>query len=81
MNKILLLTTFFFLSIEIICSDHLTVFREELRYTYYRYNLRKPPSHQILCINDNPRDAVIWNNHLEWNFESDTNKESSFGKY
>ncbi|XP_057330031.1 uncharacterized protein LOC130670619 isoform X2 [Microplitis mediator] len=79
MNKILLLTTFLSLCIEIIWSEHLTVFREELRYTYFRYNLRKPPSHQILCISDNPRDAVIWNNHLEWSFESDTNnyKESS----
>ncbi|XP_053594468.1 uncharacterized protein LOC103576526 [Microplitis demolitor] len=48
-----------------ITTGHLNIFREEQQLLphYYVHS----PGRLLVCISDDPRDAVIWNNEIEWN--------------
>ncbi|CAD6239516.1 GSCOCG00008727001-RA-CDS [Cotesia congregata] len=49
-----------------ILSDHLNIFRQDQQIQSY-YGYVHNPSRLLVCISDDPRDAVIWNNQIEWN--------------
>lgn len=49
-----------------ILSGHLNIFRQDQQIQSY-YGYVHNPSRLLVCISDDPRDAVIWNNQIEWN--------------
>ncbi|XP_057328936.1 uncharacterized protein LOC130669842 isoform X2 [Microplitis mediator] len=65
--KLPLLLTVFITTIVVVFSSNLQVFRQQItindHYNYYlRYETKK-----MLCISDNPMDAIIWNDVLDNN--------------
>lgn len=47
------------------------IYRGEASLSYSYYYKDRP----LLCISDNPKDAITWNTHFEWNYPEQALRE------
>ncbi|XP_014300216.1 receptor-type tyrosine-protein phosphatase delta [Microplitis demolitor] len=54
-----------------VVTEELMIYRGEASLSYSYYYKDRP----LLCISDNPKDAITWNTHFEWNYPEQALRE------